>query len=89
MLEIPAWLRREHVSSVAEHCNGRKLNAKKAGDQSALVFLCHFINTRFIARNVPFLDTAVVVDIGDKTFDVFVPRSARGAKHCLPKFLCV
>ena len=59
---------RRTVSIVAEQCNRRKLNAKRAQEQSDRVYLCALL------RSKPLVEPAVVIDMGERSIDVLIPR---------------
>lgn len=65
----PNWST-EHVAQIAENCNVQKYNAKKAGDASIDLYLAHYIEA-----HQPFIQSAVVVDVRDKTFEVIVLKT--------------
>lgn len=64
--ERPTWTT-EMVSAVANRCNTKKYDAKRAGDASMDLFLAHYVE-----RNQPFLQEAVVADVREKMFEVIV-----------------
>lgn len=65
----PNWTS-DYVAKIAENCNTQKYNAKKAGDASIDLYLAHYIET-----HQPFIQTAVVVDVRDKMFEVIVLKT--------------
>lgn len=66
LTEAPKWTT-DHVAQIAENCNVQKYNAKKAGDASMNLFLAHYVEA-----HQPFIQSAVVVDVRDKMFEVIV-----------------
>lgn len=76
---MSAGLNAADVSSTASHCNDRKVNAKKAGDLSGVLYLLLLLRQR-IDRGAPGLtddepaEPAVLTDMGDKSFKVTMLR---------------
>jgi len=63
---------RDSVAKVAQHCNIKKDSAKLAQEQSAHLYLCHFI-ADLTQRYGPVVRQATVVGVLDAAFDVLVP----------------
>lgn len=63
----------ETVAKTADHCNTRKMNAKKAGTQSSKVFLCNMLR-RLKSEGRDLREDAVITDMGDQSFQLFVFR---------------
>lgn len=61
-------LTQQEVQSIADHCNDKKTDSKKASDRSDRVFLSLYLKKNPIQRAL-----GVVVSVGVKTFTVFVP----------------
>eukprot|EP00095_Tigriopus_kingsejongensis_P008219 maker-scaffold604_size126151-snap-gene-0.28 protein:Tk08219 transcript:maker-scaffold604_size126151-snap-gene-0.28-mRNA-1 annotation:"dis3-like exonuclease 2 isoform x2" len=68
--EVPNWDKNE-VRKWLMHCNDKKVAAKRASDQSAQVYLAMFIK-----MCGPITADAIVMDVGDKSFDVLIPTMA-------------
>jgi len=55
------------VTSIANNCNKQKYSAKCAGDASSDLYLAHYV-----AEHQPFVQSAVVVDVKNASFDILV-----------------
>lgn len=56
------------IQCIAEHCNKKKMDSKKASDRSDRVFLALYLKKQPIRKAL-----GVVLSVGEKTFTVFVP----------------
>ena len=64
------------VTAIAKQCNVKKEDARAAQDASLKLFLCIFLRDMERASGVPIIEEAIVMDIGEKAFDVYLPRYA-------------
>lgn len=84
----PLW-KKDFVSKIANNCNTKKYDAKKAGDASMELYLAHFVE-----KNQPFVQDAVVADVREKFFEVIVlatgsvVRMYTGVSVTLCTFFC-
>jgi len=97
-IPLPPSLSPSSVALIADHCNYRKANAKKAQDTSRQIYLIDYIrryhtsssssssllepssspsaasSASGIVRGEPLRDEAVLLSMGDKSFDVMLNR---------------
>ncbi|XP_060521982.1 DIS3-like exonuclease 2 [Cylas formicarius] len=62
----PGW-KADDVCAIAANCNKQKYNAKRAGEASSDLYLCHFIE-----QHQPYIQDCVVIDVKDRSFDAIV-----------------
>jgi exoribonuclease R len=55
----------ESLKEWAQHCNTKKMNAKRAQEKSSHVYLCAYM------KDHPFTEEAVVIELSKKVFAVF------------------
>jgi protein SSD1 len=73
----PQCLAQELVADIAETCNTRKANAKKAQEQSSKIYLCDFLLRHH--SESPLTSSAIIIDMfcvqgnADPSFDILAP----------------
>jgi len=76
--QLAAALNKENleddIQQIAEHCNTKKLNSRKAQDESVSLFLCLMVQEK------PRVTDAVVVELGDRFMKVLLPQYATSTK---------
>uniref|UniRef100_A0AAR5PJJ9 RNB domain-containing protein n=1 Tax=Dendroctonus ponderosae TaxID=77166 RepID=A0AAR5PJJ9_DENPD len=73
-VDKPKW-HLEHVAAIADTCNQKKYNAKRAGEASSDLYLAHYI-----ANHQPSIMDCVVVDVKEKSFEAITLKTGSQIK---------
>ena len=69
------YQRMDEISNVTDHCNDKRMAAKKAQERSDRVFLSLYLREHPIKSAM-----GIVVSVGEKSFTVFVPSLGLSAR---------
>ena len=61
---------------VAKHCNTKKEDARGAQDDSAKIYLCIYLKQKEQRDQLPIIEEGIVMDFGERSIDVYVPKYA-------------
>ncbi len=67
---------REQIIKFARVCNIKKEDARASQDASSRLFMCLYLLHLEKLLNEPIIEEAIVMDCGEKSFDVYLPRYA-------------